>query len=138
MSEKIVVDGENTVFGRMASVVAKELLKGNFVNVINSEKVLISGKKDDYIKRINAKIKMGKGASLKGPKYIREEDRILKRMIRGMLPRDRTRGVEAFKRLKCYKGIGELTAEELKETRKIECNIPHKYFTVEKLVRGLR
>jgi large subunit ribosomal protein L13 len=134
----IVVDGENAIFGRMASFVAKELLKGNSVDVINCEKVLISGDKNNFAEKMSAKLKMGRGASMKGPKYIREEDRMLKRMIRGMLPRDRTKGQEAFKRLRCHKGKGDLTDDEIKGAIKIEGNIPHRHFSTKELVRRLK
>ena len=36
---KIIVDGKNAILGRLGSYVAKELLKGNSVEVINSEEV---------------------------------------------------------------------------------------------------
>ncbi len=136
--EKIIIDGENAVFGRMASFIAKELLKGNSVELINSEKVLISGDKKKYIKKMRKKLQMGRGSSMKGPKYPRREDRILKRMIRGMLPWDKTKGREAFKRLKCYINKENLTGENLKNLKKIESKKPLKYFTVKEFVKGLK
>tara|TARA_Y100000310_G_C20469968_1_gene709491 strand:- start:120 stop:533 length:414 start_codon:yes stop_codon:yes gene_type:complete len=114
---KLIVDGSGATFGRMASFVAKELLKGGSVDVLNSEKVLISGDKNVFAKRVREKREMGSGGSLKGPKYIRQEDRLLKRMIRGMLPRDRARGRDAFKRLKCHIGNGDFKEDELKNVK---------------------
>ncbi len=104
---KIVVDGEGAILGRLGTFVAKALLKGDFVEIINSEKVIVSGDKKTLIKKIREKREMGRGSSLKGPKYIRQEDRLLKRMIRGMLPRGKARGRDAFKNLKCYIGPRE-------------------------------
>ena len=133
---KIIVDGKDAILGRLGSFVAKELLKGNSVDVINSEGVIVSGSKDVIVKKIQLKREMGRGGSLKGPKYIRQADRLLKRMIRGMLPWDRAKGREAHKRLKCYVGSGEV--KEGQEVKKIEHKRPNKYSTIKEIVRALR
>ncbi len=135
---KLIYDGAETVFGRLASVVAKELLKGNFVDIINCEEILVSGDKKLMAKKIMTKREMGSGSSLKGPKYIRVADRLVKRMIRGMLPRDRMKGQNAFRRLKCYIGNGEVKEEELKNVIKLEHKKPMKYSTIKEIVRLLK
>ena len=135
---KLIVDGEGAVFGRMATFVAKELLKGHSVDLINSEKVIISGNKKVLVKKILEKRKMGVGGSLKGPKYIRVPDRLLKRMIRGMLPRDRARGREAFKRLRCHLGNGDLAEDSFKDVKKFSHKKPLKYSTIKEIVRLLK
>jgi len=135
---KFIVDGDGAIFGRMASEVAKELLKGNSVEIINCEKIIVSGDKKFIVEKINSKRKMGSGGSLKGPKYIRQEDRLVKRMIRGMLPRDRTKGQEAYKRLKCHVGLGDLKEENLKNVRKFDHQKPRKFSTIKHFVRLLR
>ncbi|MCK5450114.1 50S ribosomal protein L13 [Candidatus Pacearchaeota archaeon] len=135
---KIIYDGKGAVFGRMASVITKDLLKGNFVDVINCEEIIISGKKEFFIEKVQAKRKMGVGSSLKGPLYIRKEDRLVKRMIRGMLPRDVAKGREAFKRLMCHMGNGNLTEEELKDVKEFKHMKPMKCFTIKKIVERLK
>ena len=135
---RIIVNGNEAVFGRMASYVAKELLKGNSVEVINCESVIFSGKLNLTAEKILAKIKMGQGASLKGPKYIRSEDRLLKRMIRGMLPWDRPKGREAYKRLRCHIGAGDLNDKDLKGIKKFEHKKPMKHFTIKELVGRIK
>ena len=57
----IIYNAKGAVFGRMASVVAKELLKGNSVEVINCEEVIISGEKSFFVKKLLAKRNMGRG-----------------------------------------------------------------------------
>lgn len=131
--EKITVDGTNAIFGRLASMVAKELLKGNEVRVINCENILVSGDKRKFAQKILKKRDMGRGGSMKGPKYIRQEDRLVKRMIRGMLPRDTARGQEAFKRLRCY--IGGTVPEN---AVKLEHQKPIKYSTIGEIVSILK
>ncbi len=133
--EHILVDGKGAILGRLGSYVAKELLKGNQISVINSEEVVISGKRNAIVERINEKRRMGRGGSLKGPTYIRQSDRLLKRMIRGMLPWDRTKGREAYKRLKCYIGEEKI---ETDQTKTFDHNRPLKFTTMKEVVRGLK
>jgi len=40
-----IIDGANTVMGRLASFVAKEALKGEEIKVVNCEQVIITGNK---------------------------------------------------------------------------------------------
>jgi len=131
---KLIYDGKDAVFGRLASVAAKELLKGNFVDIINCDDIIISGDKKILAKKILAKREMGSGGSMKGPKYPRVADRLVKRMIRGMLPRDRERGREAFKRLKCYVG----SPEDVKDVIKLEYKKPMKFSTIKEIVGLLK
>lgn len=135
MMGKIIYDGEGCVFGRLASVVAKDLLKGNSVDVINCGEIIVSGDKKLFAKKILAKRKMGSGGSLKGPKYPRVADRLVKRMIRGMLPWDRAKGREAFKKLRCYVGNRK---EDGAEVIKLNHKKPMKYFTIKEMMRLLK
>jgi large subunit ribosomal protein L13 len=131
---KIVYDGSDCVFGRLASVVAKDLLKGNSVDIVNCEAIIVSGDKKVFAKKMLLKKWMGEGGSLKGPKYPRVADRLVKRMIRGMLPRDRMKGQDAFRRLKCF--VGE--PEEVKDAVKLNHKKPMKFATIGEIVRLLK
>lgn len=132
---KLVYDGKDAVFGRLASVVAKELLKGNSVDVINCNDIIVSGDKKLLAKKILQKREMGSGGSIKGPKYPRVADRLVKRMIRGMLPRDRMKGQDAYRRLKCY--VGD-EAEEGAKVIKMDHKKPMKFSTIKEIVRLLK
>jgi large subunit ribosomal protein L13 len=102
MKEKIV-DGKNAVLGRLASWAAKQSLEGLNILIVNSEKVLVTGKKKDVLKRY--KKKRGRvGSSQKGPKFPTLPERIIKRTIKGMLPKN-PRGKNALKRIKCYESV---------------------------------
>lgn len=138
MMVKLVYDGEGAIFGRLASGVAKDLLKGNSVELINCEGIIVSGDKKLFAAKILAKREMGAGSSLKGPKYPRVADRLVKRMIRGMLPRDRMKGQDAFRRLKCYVGSGGLKEDEIKNSIKLNHKKPIKYSSIKEIVRLLR
>lgn len=135
---KIVVDATGAVLGRVGSYVAKELLKGNSVEVINSEKVIISGSHKEFVSKVRAKRNMGRGSSLNGPWIDRKEDRMLKRIIRGMLPWDRPKGREAYKNLRCHIGVGDLNADEIKSAKTVAIQKPMKFTTLKEVVRSLR
>jgi large subunit ribosomal protein L13 len=101
-----VYNGEGMILGRLAAIVAKDALLGEKVNVVNCEKVIISGKKERIF--ANEKQKRDrKGYPLKSAKFTRLPDRCVRRTIRGMLPWKQARGKEAFKRIMCYRGVPE-------------------------------
>jgi large subunit ribosomal protein L13 len=104
ISEDItIINAEDTIIGRLASVVAKRLLLGENIIIVNAEKGLISGDPGfiakKYLQRYHIKTKSN---PLKGPFYPRKPDQVLKKTIRGMLPYRKTRGKEAYKRLKVF------------------------------------
>ncbi len=121
-----IIDGTGAVLGRLASFVAKDLLKGEEIVIINCEQIIITGNK----KRIqeNFEKKRSKvGSGQQGPKVSRLNEKIVKRAIRGMLPNHRKgRGKEALKNVKCYVGL----PKEYEQSKKIlagrKPNVPTK------------
>ncbi len=101
----IVFDADKHVAGRLATTVAHQLLKGEDIVIINAEKAIVTGDRDNILE--NYKAKRDRGYSHSGPFYPRRADLILKRMVRGMLPYDRPMGRAAYKRLKVYVGVPE-------------------------------
>lgn len=120
----IIIDAKGLILGRMASIIAKRLLQGESVIVLNAEKTAISGKRLQIVKE--AKTFLEVGHPRKGPYHPRRPDKIVRRTIRGMLPRQKPKGRQAFKRLRVYLGapmefedkktqtILEASAEKLK------------------------
>ncbi len=98
-----VIDADELLLGRMASVVAGRALAGEEIAIVNAEKAIVSGDRayvlEAYYKKRN------RGSREGGPFYPRRPDHIIKRTIRGMLPYKRERGAAAFKRVKVYVGI---------------------------------
>ncbi len=134
---KIIIDGADTVAGRLGTRAAKELLKGNEVIILNSEFVIVSGSRK-YIVNKKMNLRQKGGSSQKGPKVSKMPDRLLKRMIRGMLPWDRTKGREAFKRLRCYTSKNvKVSEEEMKTAIKVNYKRPLKFITIKKLAESL-
>ena len=105
-SRPLVIDGTDLIAGRLASNVAKLLLQGNRVTVINSEKIMISGRNRSIINEYKQFLKISSILHPKhGPFHPRRPDTIISRMVRGMLPRDKPSGKEALSRLRVYIGI---------------------------------
>lgn len=74
------IDATGCTMGRLSSYVAKELLNGEKVIVVNAEKAYLSGSKEFLIREY--KKKRERGTQRKGPFFPRMPDRILKRTIR--------------------------------------------------------
>jgi len=111
-----LVDGNNLIVGRAASNVAKLLLQGQEVVIVNAEKMVLSGDieylQEKYVHRRTMKDKADPERS---PKWPRRPDLFVRRIVRGMLPFDKPRGKAAFKRLRVAIG----TSEEFKSAEKI-------------------
>jgi len=101
----VIIDASNLILGRMASEVAKMLLNGDNVVIVNAEECIMSGDIKSAINRAQQFLKTG--SPKYGPFHSRRPDLILRRSIRGMLPCDKQKGRLAYKRLKVYIGIPE-------------------------------
>uniref|UniRef100_A0A914P1J2 Large ribosomal subunit protein uL13 n=1 Tax=Panagrolaimus davidi TaxID=227884 RepID=A0A914P1J2_9BILA len=105
-SKPIVIDGKGHLLGRLASVVAKQLLQGQKIVIVRCEEINISGNfhrsKLKYLsflrKRCNVK-------PTRGPFHFRAPHKIFWRTVRGMLPHKTARGSTALKRLRSFDGI---------------------------------
>ena len=135
MQEEKIIDGTNATLGRLSSYAAKQALIGKKIVIINANEVVIVGDKKDIVNKYLTIIKKG-GSSLKGPKIIRNPERILKRTIRGMLSHKSSRGKEAFDRVRCYNEI----PEEYKESKKIVAGKEKrgKFITLKELVKLIK
>jgi large subunit ribosomal protein L13 len=112
-----VIDATDHVAGRLSSQVAKLLIKGNRVSVINCDKIMISGTRSNIISEYREFLEINSINHWKhGPKHPRRPDTIMKKMIRGMLPKDKPSGKEAHKRLRTYIG----SPKEVKSLKKIK------------------
>lgn len=104
----IVVDATGHIAGRLCSYVAKLLLSGNRVVIVNAEKAFISGKRSSVIDEWHRFLQISSVVHPRhGPFHPRRPDNILRRMVRGMLPRKRPKGISAIKRLRVYMGVPE-------------------------------
>jgi large subunit ribosomal protein L13 len=137
MSKKTVIDGEGLILGRLSSMVAKRLLAGEHIELVNAEKIVVSGAKKMIIDR--EKEFLGVGGHEKGPVHYRQPHRIVRKTIRGMLPHRKAHGREAFRRLKVHIGVPEEFEAAEKETiEKIQARILGKrYVTIGEIAENI-
>lgn len=135
--EFTLVNAERLVLGRMASTIAKRLLEGEKIVIVNAEKTVLSGKKRSRVRRAKEFLKVGHAR--RGPFHHSRPDRIVRRTVRGMLPYRREKGKQAYKRLKVFIGIPETLKHHRMEVlstahaEKLKC--PH--FTIADLAREI-
>jgi large subunit ribosomal protein L13 len=99
----MIINGENLILGRLVTKVAKAALLGERVDIVNAESIVVVGKRDNILK--GYKEKFDRKTPVKGPFLPRMPDRFVRRVIRGMLPYKKERGINAFRRTMCYLGV---------------------------------
>ena len=128
-----VYDANNQILGRLSTHVAKDLIKGEQVQIVNCEKARISGTpdvtKESYLKRRQ------RGDPDHGPFFPRMPNEIVRRTIRGMLPMSMQKGQKAFRRLKVHVGLPkELEKQKLIQLEEADVNrLKCKSISVEEL-----
>jgi large subunit ribosomal protein L13 len=100
----ITIDAKDLLVGRFATHVAKQALLGEKINIVNCEKAVISGSKEEVVAKF--KNSRDRGAT-KGPFLHRTPAKFVKRIIRGMIPYKKGRGKEAFEKITCYNKVPE-------------------------------
>eukprot|EP01091_Cochliopodium_minus_P020159 TRINITY_DN8714_c0_g1_i1.p1 TRINITY_DN8714_c0_g1~~TRINITY_DN8714_c0_g1_i1.p1 ORF type:complete len:203 (+),score=38.72 TRINITY_DN8714_c0_g1_i1:51-659(+) len=103
----VVIDGKGHLLGRLASVVAKQLLQGQKVSVVRCEQMNISGtffRNKLYVlsylrKKFMSNPKRG------GPEHYRAPSKMFFKAVRGMMPHRTTRGKAALARLYVFDGV---------------------------------
>lgn len=133
-----IINAEGLILGRMASIMAKRLLRGETIMIVNAEKAVISGKRKSKVRE--AKEFLQVGHPRKGPFHYRRPDRIVRRTVRGMLPYKQPKGKQAYKRLKVFIGappeeVEERKMETLAEAHAEKLTCP--YFTVGEFAREI-
>ncbi len=98
-----VVDATGLVLGRAASLIAKRLLNGERIVVVNAEQSVVTGDRAMVLETYRAH--RARGSKRTGPHFPRYPDRIFRRTVRGMLPHLKTRGQEALDRLQVHIGV---------------------------------
>ena len=124
-----VIDASGCIMGRLASHAAKSLLNGDEIHIINAEEAVISGNKDSVIGEYVEKRQLNHPR--KGPFYPRMPHLMLKRAVRGMIPYQKPRGREAFKRLRVDIGKpASIINEKIVTVDKAQMNDNTKYVSL--------
>merc|ERR1711964_390897 len=102
----VVIDGRGHLMGRLASIVAKNILNGNKVVIVRCEGINLSGNfyrnelKVLKFLRLRCNVKPARG-----PFHFRAPSKMFWRTVRGMVPHKTERGKEAMKRLQTFEGV---------------------------------
>ncbi len=104
MSASMNLDGKDAVLGRLASAVAKELIKGSEVVIVNADKIIITGNPRQILDMYLERRRRG---NFHGPFFPKRPELIVRRAIRGMLPYKTRKGMQAYKRLRVYTDVPE-------------------------------
>jgi len=132
-----IINAEGLILGRMSSIIAKRLLKGEKIAIVNAEKAVLSGKKKSRVSERKEFLEVGHPK--KGPFHYRRPDRIVTSTVRGMLPYKKPKGKQAHKRLKAFVGVPEELENQKMETladahaEKLKCP----YFTLSELAKEI-
>jgi large subunit ribosomal protein L13 len=137
---EVIVDATDCVAGRMCSRISKLLLNGNRVSVVNSENAMLSGDRYMTINLYKKYLEISSVTNpIHGPFHPRRPDTILTRMVRGMIPKTKTTGIEAFKRLRVYIGVPEelknKKAEVIQNTKITKA--PSKYTSIAEVAKEI-
>jgi len=129
-NKQIVIDAANCISGRICSHVSKLLLQGNKVTIVNAEKAMLSGHRYKTIQLYKEHLEINSVTNpIHGPFHPRRPDTILTKMVRGMIPKRKSSGIEAFKRLRVYIGIPEsLKNSEMKYYDDSKITKPSSYY----------
>jgi len=135
-----VYNADGMVLGRFASMVAKRLILGRSIAVINAERAIISGDKNVIAARYRVRLTLQEKENPEhSPYWPRRPDMLVRRIIRGMLPYSKATGRAAYKRLVVFRG----SPEELKNAKHVELNMKNPksiyagYITVRELASEL-
>ncbi|KAL1961281.1 hypothetical protein VTO42DRAFT_9 [Malbranchea cinnamomea] len=103
----VVIDGKGHLLGRLASVVAKQLLNGQKIVVVRCEALNISGEFFRAKLKYHAYLRKATrfNPTRGGPFHFRAPSRIFYKAVRGMIPHKTARGAAAMERLKVFEGI---------------------------------
>ena len=106
------------------------LLQGNHVRVVNAEKSMISGNRYKTIEEYKEYLTIASNTNpIHGPFHPRMPDRILTRMVRGMLPKRKSSGLTALKRLRIYVAVPpDLKNAKLETFEDSKIRKPSSYF----------
>ena len=139
----IIIDATDQILGRLASIIAKKLLEGYRIIVVNAEKAIVSGEPKRVIMgyKLIEQVRTLHNPYKGGIRRPKAPDRLFKRTVRGMLPMNKPRGRNAYKRLRVYIGVPpELSGKEKEFIRFREADVSrlkNKYITLYEVSKHL-
>lgn len=106
LESTIIIDARDHLMGRLASVVAKELLAGQKIVVVRCEELCVSGSLvRNRVKWAQFRKKKMNTNPRKGPYHFKSPAKMFWRTVRGMVNHMAPRGAAALGRLSTFEGI---------------------------------
>ena len=147
MPEYTILDATDKILGRFCSQVAKRVLLGEYIVIINAKDAIISGTKSNIHENFLAKLNISTATNpTRGPFWKRRPDTFMRRVIKQMLPRKKLRGKEALRRVHVYiseiperfkKRYQKLTPGEISHADKTRLYNAAKYITLGNLCQRI-
>jgi large subunit ribosomal protein L13 len=135
----VVVDAKGLVAGRLASKVAKRIINGEMITIVNAEEAVVvgtpSGIMEKFELRVAARVL---GNPHDGPKYNRIPDRMLRKMVRNMLPTKKRQKKRIIDNLMVFNKVPKELAKEKTETfEDSKCNERYGFMTLKEVAQKL-
>ena len=102
----VIIDGKGHLLGRLASIVAQQILRGQHVVVVRTEGIDISGHMfKNHIKQMDWMGKRRNSNPTRGFIHYVSPSRLFWKTVRGMVPHKLAKGEDALARLKVFEGV---------------------------------
>ena len=129
----MIIDGKNAILGRLSSHVAKQLLSGKEIVIVNSAYIIITGNPKQIVGKYLQRRR--RGSPQHGPFFPKKPDLIVRRTVRGMLPKTK-KGRAAFKKLRVHISVPDDLKEKKMEKIAIK-NVKIKSISLGELAKAL-
>jgi len=117
---KVAVKAANLLRGKEKTILTPHVDTGDFVIVINAEKVRLSGKKEEQKSYMSFSGYVGghKSENVRA-RRVRHPELLVERAVRGMIPHNRL-GRRVYRKLKVYRGESHPHAAQQPKTVKLQ------------------
>ncbi|MDD3160269.1 MAG: 50S ribosomal protein L13 [Candidatus ainarchaeum sp.] len=135
----MLVDAKGLVAGRLASNVAKAAINNEDVVIVNASEAIIVGNKEFTLSKYLQKRDVGvKSNPYFGPKFDRIPSKMLRRMVKGMLPNKQRTKESIIKKVMIYNDCPkEFVGKEFTTLDKVKFNEKHNFITIGELAKLL-
>jgi len=133
----MIIDAKGLVAGRLASKIAKRLINGESLTIVNAGEAVLVGKRSAIMPKFKQRVDASVHSNPHyGPKYDRIPSKILRRMVRGMLPNKKRTSERLISNLIVYNEIP--SGMEKNETiAEVKCNEKHDFMSLKEVAELL-
>ena|SRR3989338_1912228 len=134
----MIIDATDGILGRIAAFAAHQAKRGEKIEIVNCEKAVITGSREDILSHYFRKMRMG--VSRKGPFFKTRPEMLFKRTIRGMIPYKKDKGEAVLARITCHEHVpAELKGKpEVVKEAHVSKTGSVRYMTIQELCSRLK